>query len=165
MWENMTTINFKSLYSMGTMFSLILLLLHTQRSLCHFLLSIRYIIFLWYFKFSKHFVLTPQKNIYIYIYLQYARVARYIIHISDWASLATVSTHPGIEGYPFANVFSISDGTVTNSSGTPYFYLTKLELSVEDLQVRFMVLIHMLFVFVLSLLPLHAFGLIYGNEC
>uniref|UniRef100_A0A2P2HY99 Protein CREG1-like n=1 Tax=Hirondellea gigas TaxID=1518452 RepID=A0A2P2HY99_9CRUS len=67
-------------------------------------------------------------------YYQYARVARYITHVSDWASLATVSTHEGIQGYPFTNVFSISDGTVENSTGTPYFYLTALDLSVQDLQ-------------------------------
>ncbi|KAF2357684.1 FMN-binding split barrel [Trinorchestia longiramus] len=65
---------------------------------------------------------------------EYAAVARYIIHISDWASMATISTHPGIPGYPFANVFSISDGGPSNSTGTPYLYLTELELSVHDIK-------------------------------
>ncbi|XP_018019517.1 protein CREG1 [Hyalella azteca] len=65
---------------------------------------------------------------------EYAAVARYIIHISDWATLATISTHANITGYPFANVFSISDGITSNSTGNPYFYLTDLELSVHDLK-------------------------------
>lgn len=65
---------------------------------------------------------------------QYAAVARYIMHVSNWASLATMSTHAGIEGYPFANVFSISDGLHDNSTGNPYFYLTSMELSVHDLE-------------------------------
>ncbi|KAA0196798.1 hypothetical protein HAZT_HAZT005327 [Hyalella azteca] len=61
-------------------------------------------------------------------------IQRYIIHISDWATLATISTHANITGYPFANVFSISDGITSNSTGNPYFYLTDLELSVHDLK-------------------------------
>lgn len=62
---------------------------------------------------------------------EHARMARYILHQSEWTSMATLSTRA--PGYPTANVFSVSDGPVNNSSGTPYFYLSAWELSVHDL--------------------------------
>ena len=56
--------------------------------------------------------------------------------IKEWASVATISSRPEIESYPFSNVFSVSDGATTEtSSGVPYFYLSVLEMSVHDLQV------------------------------
>lgn len=64
-----------------------------------------------------------------------ARVARFVAHQCDWASLATVSTHAPIAGQPFSNLFSISDGPPGTSSGVPYMYLTHMEISVQDLQV------------------------------
>lgn len=64
-----------------------------------------------------------------------ARVARFVAHQCDWASLATISTHSPIIGQPFSNVFSISDGPLWASSGVPYLYLTHMEISVQDLQV------------------------------
>ena len=66
-----------------------------------------------------------------------ARMARYIVHNSDWASMATLSTRDPIAGYPFASVFSVSDGSdVKESSGIPYLYMTPLDMSVKDLEVR-----------------------------
>jgi len=64
-----------------------------------------------------------------------ARMARYVLHNADWASLATISSRPEIASFPFSNVFSVSDGaTSATSSGVPYFYLSVLEMSVHDLQ-------------------------------
>jgi len=65
-------------------------------------------------------------------YYEEARMARYIMHQSDWTSMATFSTR--MPGYPTANVFSVSDGTVDKSTGIPYFYLSDLELSMHDLK-------------------------------
>uniref|UniRef100_A0A8C5LQ72 Cellular repressor of E1A stimulateds 1 n=1 Tax=Leptobrachium leishanense TaxID=445787 RepID=A0A8C5LQ72_9ANUR len=65
-----------------------------------------------------------------------ARVARYVMHHCDWGALATISTHSPVTGQPFNNVFSVSDGTQGASTGTPYFYLTAMEISVQDLQVN-----------------------------
>ncbi|KAM9328217.1 protein CREG1-like [Pholidichthys leucotaenia] len=65
---------------------------------------------------------------------QVARVARFIAHQCDWASMATISTHPPVVGQPFSNVFSVSDGPLNSSSGVPYLYLTPLDVSVQDLQ-------------------------------
>jgi len=64
---------------------------------------------------------------------QAARMARYILHQSDWTSMATLSSRANFSGYPTANVFSVSDGPIDNSSGTPYFYLSAWELSSHDL--------------------------------
>jgi len=62
-----------------------------------------------------------------------ARMARYITHKSNWTAMATISVREPTVGYPFANVFSISDGPSHESSGVPYMYLTPLEISVHDL--------------------------------
>jgi len=63
-----------------------------------------------------------------------AKMARYIVHSSDWTALSTISTHEPIVGYPFANVFSVSDGPVNASTGVPYMYFTDMEISVQDLK-------------------------------
>ncbi|XP_068165736.1 protein CREG1 [Antennarius striatus] len=65
-----------------------------------------------------------------------ARVARFVAHRCDWATVATISTHEPVVGQPFSNVFSVSDGPVGSSSGVPYMYLTKWEISVQDLKVN-----------------------------
>ncbi|KAM9320857.1 protein CREG1 isoform 1-T1 [Gastrophryne carolinensis] len=63
-----------------------------------------------------------------------ARVARYVAHRCDWGALATISSHEPLRGQPFANIFSVSDGPRGHSSGVIYFYLTAIEISVQDLQ-------------------------------
>ncbi|CAL8142107.1 unnamed protein product [Orchesella dallaii] len=63
-----------------------------------------------------------------------AKMARYIVHNSNWTSLATISTMSPVRGYPFVNIFSLSDGPANNSSGIPYLYLTPLDISVTDLE-------------------------------
>ena len=56
--------------------------------------------------------------------------------ITDWTSVASISSRKEIAGHPFSNVFSVSDGAdVESASGIPYFYLSKLEMSVHDWQV------------------------------
>jgi len=56
-----------------------------------------------------------------------------VTHISDWGSLATISSHEPIKGFPFAKVFSISDGVPgKSSSGIPVFYMTPMDVSAQD---------------------------------
>jgi len=65
---------------------------------------------------------------------QKALTARYVIHVSNWGSLATISTQSGIRGLPYANVFSIADGILGNfSTGTPFFYATPMDVSAHDI--------------------------------
>ena len=45
------------------------------------------------------------------------------MHNSDWGSVSTISA--SMDGAPFGMAISFSDGTVANSTGVPYFYLTK----------------------------------------
>jgi len=66
-------------------------------------------------------------------WFQYTRMARYIVHESDWVAMATISSRANFTDYPTANVFSMADGPVDHSTGVPYFYLTEMELSVHDL--------------------------------
>ncbi|KAJ8350852.1 hypothetical protein SKAU_G00259820 [Synaphobranchus kaupii] len=65
-----------------------------------------------------------------------ARVARFVANQCDWASMATISTHDPVKGQPFSNAFSVSDGPLGYGTGVPYMYLTRLEISVQDLQVN-----------------------------
>jgi len=63
-----------------------------------------------------------------------ARMARYITHKSNWCALATVSVREPIVGFPFANIFSVSDGPLDKSSGVPYMYISPWEISAHDLR-------------------------------
>ena len=47
--------------------------------------------------------------------------------------MATVAAREPIMDFPFANIFSMSDGTLDSSTGVPYMYLMPLELSAIDL--------------------------------
>ncbi|OWR53395.1 protein CREG1 [Danaus plexippus] len=60
-------------------------------------------------------------------------MARYVLHNCNWASIATISTLPAIEGFPFSNVKSIVDGSLANSTGIPYFYMSPLDFTARDL--------------------------------
>merc|ERR1719412_2842828 len=62
-----------------------------------------------------------------------ASFARYVVHDSSWTAMATMAAREPIMDYPFANIFSISDGPVDSSTGVPYMYLMPLELSAIDL--------------------------------
>ena len=56
-----------------------------------------------------------------------------MVHDSTWTAMATVAAREPIMNYPFANIFSMSDGPLDKSSGVPYMYLMPLELSAIDL--------------------------------
>lgn len=69
-------------------------------------------------------------------YREHARMARYIVHRSDWTSMATICSREPLKSFPFSNVFSVSDGAdVAKSTGIPYFYMSSLEISVHDLRI------------------------------
>jgi len=63
-----------------------------------------------------------------------AKMARFITHDSEWVSMATISKREPIVGYPFVNIFSLSDGPVDNSTGVPYMYVTEFDMSLEDIE-------------------------------
>ncbi|XP_021514820.1 protein CREG1 isoform X2 [Meriones unguiculatus] len=62
------------------------------------------------------------------------RVARFVSHVSDWGSLATISTLEAVRGRPFADVISFSDGPPGAGSGVPYMYLSPMQQLVSDLK-------------------------------
>ena len=47
--------------------------------------------------------------------------------------MATMAAREPIMDFPFANIFSMSDGPIDSSTGVPYMYLMPLELSAIDL--------------------------------
>ncbi|CAB1327679.1 unnamed protein product [Coregonus sp. 'balchen'] len=65
-----------------------------------------------------------------------ARMARFVANQCNWASMATISTHEPVQGQPFSNAFSISDGPVGSGTGVPYMFLTSMEISVQDLKIN-----------------------------
>jgi len=65
---------------------------------------------------------------------QFAEMARYIVHYSDWVSIATISSRDPIMDYPFSNVKTTSDGSSPSvARGIPYFYLSPMDLSSMDI--------------------------------
>lgn len=54
--------------------------------------------------------------------------------VSDWCAIATMSSRNPIKDMPFANIFSFSDGlSIKESTGIPYLYLNRDEMSVQDI--------------------------------
>ncbi|XP_048350338.1 protein CREG2 [Sphaerodactylus townsendi] len=64
---------------------------------------------------------------------QATRTARFLVHYNNWGFLATKSTQEKIQGAPFGNCLSISDGPSDNSTGTPFFYVTPKDNTIADL--------------------------------
>jgi len=63
-----------------------------------------------------------------------AKMARFIVSQSIWTPLSTISTRNETKGSPFSTILSVSDGTIGNSTGVPYFYLTAKDTAVKDLE-------------------------------
>ncbi|XP_068748097.1 protein CREG1-like [Montipora capricornis] len=61
-----------------------------------------------------------------------AKTARYIVHNSLWGSVSTISQ--SLDGAPFSMVTSFSDGTVDNSTGIAYFYLSAFDPVVHNIK-------------------------------
>jgi hypothetical protein len=62
-----------------------------------------------------------------------ARMARYIVHNSDWCVMAYNSQHAMTSGFPMGTLFSVSDGPLGNGKGTPYVYVSELVEAIQDL--------------------------------
>lgn len=65
---------------------------------------------------------------------EYAKMARYLVHKSEWVSMGSISTVDTIKGYPMVNVIAVADSARgEKSTGTLYFYLTMLDYTAQDL--------------------------------
>lgn len=63
---------------------------------------------------------------------EYAKVARYLVHRSDWTAMGTNSKY--FPGFPMVNIISIADSPKREkSTGNIYFYLTDLDFTGQDL--------------------------------
>jgi hypothetical protein len=64
----------------------------------------------------------------------YAKMARWLVHNSEWMSMGTISTLPSIAGFPMVNVISMADSEKgAKSTGVIYFYLVMLDFTAQDL--------------------------------
>ncbi|XP_010913466.1 uncharacterized protein [Elaeis guineensis] len=59
-----------------------------------------------------------------------AATARWLVSRNSWGVLSTISSD--LEGAPFGNVVSFSDGPPGDGRGIPYFYLTTLDPTARD---------------------------------
>lgn len=67
----------------------------------------------------------------------YAKMARWLVHKSDWTAMGTISTVPAIAGFPMVNVIAMADSADgAKSTGNIYFYLTMLDFTAQDLSKR-----------------------------
>lgn len=67
-------------------------------------------------------------------YNEYAKIARYLVHKSNWTSMGTISTESAVLNYPMVNVISVADSALNASStGRIYFLLTDLDFTGRDL--------------------------------
>lgn len=67
-------------------------------------------------------------------YDEYAKVARYLVHKSNWTSMGTISSLSTIQGFPMVNVISVADSALNApSTGHIYFLLTDLDFTGQDL--------------------------------
>ena len=69
-------------------------------------------------------------------YTSYANVARWAVARANFGTISTTSVH--LEGIPWGNTASCSDGIASdtngdNSTGIPYFYLTTLDATAQDI--------------------------------
>ncbi|XP_037912763.1 protein CREG1-like [Hermetia illucens] len=65
----------------------------------------------------------------------HAKIARRLVHKSNWASTGTISTEEAIRGFPMVNVILIADSGVDEAStGNIYFYLTPLDYTAKDVE-------------------------------
>ena len=69
-------------------------------------------------------------------YTDQASTARWLVHNANYGVLATISVH--LNGRAFGNIASISDGTLSpdNSTGVPYFYVSALDTSMQDVAIN-----------------------------
>lgn len=67
-------------------------------------------------------------------YHEYAKMARYLVHKSNWTAMGTISSLSIIQGFPMVNVISIADSAwQAKSTGRIYCLLTDLDFTAKDL--------------------------------
>lgn len=67
----------------------------------------------------------------------HARVAREVVHKSNWASIGSISSDPRLKGFPMVTLISIADSAVGSpSTGHIYFMLTDMDFTGKDWNVH-----------------------------
>ncbi|XP_014245307.1 protein CREG1-like isoform X2 [Cimex lectularius] len=66
-----------------------------------------------------------------------ARMARYVVHYSEWTTLSHISHQKkeNISGLAMGRVYSIADGPYGNSTGVPYIYVSLFDGVPRDLKI------------------------------
>lgn len=70
-------------------------------------------------------------------YTEYAAMARYLVHKSNWTAMGTISSQSTLREFPMVNIISIADSPLNGpSTGRIYFLLTDLDFTGQDLKVH-----------------------------
>lgn len=65
---------------------------------------------------------------------EWAKMARWLVHNSEWTAMGTISSLPALNGFPMVNVIAMADSAIGDkSTGNIYFYLTMLDFTAQDL--------------------------------
>lgn len=65
----------------------------------------------------------------------YAAMARYLVHKSNWTSMTSISIADDIKGYPVASVVSVADSKWgEKSTGNIYFFMSNLSFTWKNLE-------------------------------
>mmetsp|Transcript_23855 Transcript_23855/g.38339 ORF Transcript_23855/g.38339 Transcript_23855/m.38339 type:complete len:248 (-) Transcript_23855:121-864(-) len=70
-------------------------------------------------------------------WMKKAATARWVVHNTTYGTLATTSVH--LNGTAFGNVQSFVDGDMTFTTGIPYFYVSEMDVSQQDIAANPMV--------------------------
>lgn len=62
-------------------------------------------------------------------------VLHYYMLLLEWASLSYMGNQSFMDGKPMGRVYSVSDGTIDNSTGVPYIMVSPMDLSYQDVMV------------------------------
>eukprot|EP00884_Botryococcus_braunii_P008723 jgi/Botrbrau1/17852/Bobra.0127s0092.1 len=62
----------------------------------------------------------------------HAAMARWLLHENDWGTVSTLSRH--LNGMPYGNALSFSDGPHNMSTGRLLFYLTGMDATASDVE-------------------------------
>jgi hypothetical protein len=70
------------------------------------------------------------------LFTQKAKTARWMAHHLDFGVLSTTSSNADFKGVAFGNPQSFADGTMDNSTGNLYWYMSPMDASAQDIAVN-----------------------------
>lgn len=67
--------------------------------------------------------------------------------VLDWTTLSYIGNQSFMDGVPMGRVYSVSDGTVENSTGVPYIMASPMDLTFQDVTVNILIYLEIILLF------------------